>query len=311
MRRYLFRRFIYSIFAIVGVTIIVFGLSRIAGDPRSLLVSEGGYGISADAWEEQGRKLHLDRAVPIQYAYWVWDVLHGNLGNDLSDGVAVTKKIRQKMPATIRLAVVSWVVATAVGIPLGVLSAVKRGTLLDYFARGFAVFGITLPPFYIAIMGILIFAVKLHWVPVAGFGQGLGIPNYVLPVATLSWAAAAGYLRLMRSAMLEVLDTEYVKLARAKGVSNNLVIWRHAVRNSLIVPITVSALLMAHFLTGAVVVEAVFAWPGIGRLAIEAVANNNLNLVVGTTLVFSTFFIVANLLVDVSYVIIDPRIRLS
>ena len=311
MRKFLIRRFFSSIIALIGVTIIVFVLSRQVGDPVALLVSDGGYGLSDEAWQAQRAKLNLDKPVPIQYLLWLGDVLQGDLGHDLSDGYPVTKKIQEKIPNTFRLAAVAWVVATFVGIPLGVLSAVKRGSIIDYLARSFAVLGITLPAFYVAIMGILIFAVKLGWVPVAGSGEGFAWKNYVLPVATHSWGAAAGYTRLTRSAMLEVLDSEFVRLARLKGVSNRMVIWKHALRNSLIVPFTVSALLLAGFITGTVIVEVVFAWPGLGRLAVEAVTNNNLNLVVGTTLMFGLIFIIVNFLVDIGYVFIDPRIRLQ
>lgn len=290
---------------------IVFILSRQVGDPVALLVSDGGYGLSEEAWAAQRAKLNLDKPPPVQYALWLADVVRGDLGRDLSDGYPVTRKIREKIPNTVRLAVAAWVVATLIGIPIGVLSAVKRGTVFDYLARSFAVLGITLPAFYIAIMGILIFAVHLRWFPVAGSGDGFAWRNYVLPVATLSWGAAAGYARLTRSAMLEVLDSEYVKLARLKGVNNRTVILKHALRNSLIVPFTVSALLLANFVTGTVIVEVVFAWPGLGRLAVEAVTNNNLNLVVGTTLMIAVVFIFINFLVDIGYVLIDPRIRLK
>ena len=311
MRKFLVRRFFSSIIALIGVTVIVFVLSRQVGDPVALLVSDGGYGLSDEAWQAQRAKLNLDKPIPIQYILWLADVLQGDLGHDLSDGYPVAKKIKEKIPNTFRLAAVAWIVATLVGIPLGVLSAVKRGSIIDYLARSFAVLGITLPAFYVAIMGILIFAVKLGWVPVAGSGEGFAWRNYVLPVATLSWGAAAGYTRLTRSAMLEVLDSEFVRLARLKGVSNQMVIWKHALRNSLIVPFTVSALLLAGFITGTVIVEVVFAWPGLGRLAVEAVTNNNLNLVVGTTLMFGLIFIIVNFLVDIGYVFIDPRIRLQ
>jgi peptide/nickel transport system permease protein len=311
MRKFLVRRFFSSIIALIGVTVIVFVLSRQVGDPVALLVSDGGYGLSDEAWQAQRAKLNLDKPIPIQYILWLADVLQGDLGHDLSDGYPVVEKIKEKIPNTFRLAAVAWIVATLVGIPLGVLSAVKRGSIIDYLARSFAVLGITLPAFYVAIMGILIFAVKLGWVPVAGSGEGFAWRNYVLPVATLSWGAAAGYTRLTRSAMLEVLDSEFVRLARLKGVSNRMVIWKHALRNSLIVPFTVSALLLAGFITGTVIVEVVFAWPGLGRLAVEAVTNNNLNLVVGTTLMFGLIFIIVNFLVDIGYVFIDPRIRLQ
>ncbi len=317
MRGFILRRILASLIAMFLVTIIVFSLSRLVGDPVAMLVSEGGYGVSESALQIQREKLHLDKPVPLQYLFWIRDVLRGDLGHDLSDGFPVTTKIRQKIAPTIQLGAAAWLIATIVGLFFGVTSAVKRGTWIDYGVRLFANLGITLPAFYVGIMGILIFAVRLEWVPVTVIGTfgsndfGAQLKAMILPVLTLAWGAAAGYMRLMRSAMLEVLDSEYVKLARAKGVDSVTIIWKHALRNSLIVPITVSALLLWNFVTGTVVIEAVFAWPGLGLLAIEAVVNNNLNLVVGTTLIFGMVLITANFVADVLYVLVDPRIRLS
>ena len=317
MQRFILRRIFASLVALFLVTIIVFSLSRLVGDPLAMLVSEGGYGISESALQIQREKLHLDKPVPLQYFFWLTDVLRGDLGHDLSDGFPVTHKIREKIAPTVQLGVSAWILATIFGLSFGMISAVKRGTLLDYAVRLIANLGITLPAFYVGIMAILIFAVNLGWVPVTVIGT-IGsddplatVKAMILPVLTLAWGAAAGYMRLMRSSMLEVLDSEYIKLARAKGVDGSKVIWKHALRNSLIVPITVSALLLWNFVTGTVVVEAVFAWPGLGLLAIEAVVNNNLNLVVGTTLVTGVVLITANFVADVLYVLVDPRIRLS
>ena len=317
MRNFVLRRIFSSLIALFLVTIIIFTLSRVVGDPVAMLISEGGYGISESALNTQREKLHLDKPVPLQYVYWLGDVLQGDLGHDLSDGYPVTTKIRQKIPATVQLGVSAWIIATVFGISFGVISAVKRGTWLDYGVRLFANIGITLPAFYVGILAILLFAVVLNWVPVTVIGT-IGstdpLAQYkamILPVSTLAWGAAAGYMRLMRSAMLEVLDSEYVMLARAKGVNGSTVIWKHALRNSLIIPITVSAVLLWSFVTGTVVVEVVFAWPGLGALALEAVTNNNLNLVVGTTLIFGSVLIAANLIADILYVLVDPRIRLS
>ncbi len=317
MQRFILRRIFASLVALFLVTIIVFSLSRLVGDPLAMLVSEGGYGISESALQIQREKLHLDKPVPLQYFFWLTDVLRGDLGHDLSDGFPVTHKIREKIAPTVQLGVSAWILATISGLTFGMISAVKRGSLLDYAVRLIANLGITLPAFYVGIMAILIFAVALEWVPVTVIGT-IGsedpfaqLKAMILPVVTLAWGAAAGYMRLMRSSMLEVLDSEYIKLARAKGVDGSKVIWKHALRNSLIVPITVSALLLWNFVTGTVVVEAVFAWPGLGLLAIEAVVNNNLNLVVGTTLVTGVVLITANFVADVLYVLVDPRIRLS
>ena len=256
MRGFILRRIFASLIALFLVTIIMFILSRLVGDPLAMLVSEGGYGISESALQVQREKLHLDKPVPLQYAFWLMDVMRGDLGHDLSDGFPVTQKIREKIAPTVQLGVSAWIIATFFGLSFGMLSAVKRGSLLDYAVRLIANLGITLPAFYVAIIAILIFAVRLEWVPVTVIGTiGSNDPldqfkAMILPVLTLAWGAAAGYMRLMRSSMLEVLDSEFIKLARAKGVAGTTIIWKHAFRNSLIVPITVSALLALELRDG-------------------------------------------------------------
>ena len=309
MARYIIRRFFTSLLAIAVATMLVFGLSRFLGDPRYLLLGEAGYGISQEAWEAMGRELHLDDPVPVQFAYWAGNVLKGNLGRDLEDNRKVLPKLRQKFVPTLKLGIAAWILATIVGIPLGVLSAVKRATPSDYLGRGFALIGQAVPTFWIGILAILIFTVKLNWLPAGGMGEGFAIRNFVMPTITLAWLPAAGYLRFTRSAMLEVLDSEFVKLARAKGVGSNLVIWKHAFRNAALVPLTATALVLAGFITGSILVEAVFAWPGIGFYAVQAVQTNNINVLVPIVLIFTVLFIGANFVVDILYLFLDPRIR--
>jgi peptide/nickel transport system permease protein len=213
-----------------------------------------------------------------------------------------------------QLAVVSWLFATLLGVPLGILSAVHRGSFWDYVGRGLAITGQALPQFWIGIMGILLFAVYLGWLPTATKGNPgdslfTQARYFVMPVIVLGWSAAAGYVRITRSAMLEILDSEFIKLARAKGVSSWKVTWKHAFRNALIPPITISGLLLANFLNGAVVVEAVFAWPGLGSLAAQSVFNNDFPLLTGIVLVFAFIFVTASFLSDIAYALADPRIR--
>jgi peptide/nickel transport system permease protein len=196
--------------------------------------------------------------------------------------------------------------AVLVGVPLGVLSAVKRGALLDYVGRTFALFGQALPPFWLGIMLILIFAVQLQWLPTSRRG---GIDHYILPTITLGWVAASGFLRLLRSAMLEVLDSEFVKLARAKGASGASVVWKHAFRNAILAPLTYAGLLLAGFMTGTVVTETVFAWPGLGRLAVQSVYDNDFPLMTGVVLIFAGMYVAVAFIVDVAYAYFDPRIR--
>ena len=295
----------------MGATIIIFAASRVLGDPTVLFLPEEGYGLDAAELEKARQRLHLDKPVPLQYAYWVGDLLQGDLGQDLGDRHPISTKLRDKLPPTLRLGIAGYILATLIGIPLGVLSAVKRGSIWDIAGRTFALLGQSLPAFWIAILAILVFAVWLEWLPAGTQGEGFSLKHYILPTLTLAWLPAAGYLRLMRSAMLEVLDSEYVKLARAKGVNINTVIWKHAFKNAAIAPLTLSGLILAGFITGSVSVEVVFGWPGIARLAVEAVYTNNLTTLSVITLIFTLIYVVSNFAVDLIYGVIDPRIRYS
>ena len=309
MRNYLIRRFLYSIVALVGATLFVFALSRAQGDPRNLLIQEGGYGVTPETWEEIGRQLHLDKPLVVQYLIWLGGVLQGDLGQSVGDRIPVGRQIAERIWPSVSLAAPAWIIAILIGIPLGVVSSIRRGTLVDYLARGFALVGQAAPSFWIALMAIFVFAVYLRWVPVGTRGDGFAIRNYILPVMTLGLGPMAAYLRLTRSAMLNILDSEYIKLARAKGVDSRLVIWKHALRNSLIPPLTVSALVLAGLITHAVVVETVFSWPGIGRLAFEAVSNGDFPVITGSVMCFVSLYIVVNFLTDMLYAVVDPRIR--
>ena len=312
MYKFLLRRLVFSIFTLIGATIIVFTLSRVVGDPRLLYAQEGGYGLSDQAWDDLGVMLGLDKPLVVQYALWVGDVVSGDLGQSLLGRVDVSKLIIQKTPNTLQLGLVSWVIATLIGVPLGVLSAVRRGSFWDYVGRGFALLGQAAPPFWIGIMAILLFAVRLDVLPAGGKGEGIGgLKNFILPAGTLGLAASASYLRLTRSAMLEILDSEFVKLARAKGVGTQMVIWKHAFKNALIPPLTLSALILVGFITGTVVVETVFTWPGLGRLAVTSTNENDFPVMTGVVLVFALMYVIINLITDLTYAIVDPRIRIG
>ncbi len=311
MSRFIARRVGYALIALIGATMLVFGLSRMVGDPRDLYIQEGGYGTSPETRAVLEKQLNLDKPFVLQYGLWLGRVLRGDLGNSVFTRAPVSRQVRESAPRTLKLGLVSWVIATGMGIPLGIAAAVYRGTVWDKLARGFALLGQAAPPFWLGIMGILLFSVKLRWLPAGTEGEGLAIRNFIMPAFTLGWLASAGYMRITRSAMLEVLDSEFVKLARAKGVGRGTVIWKHAFRNALIPPLTISALLLAGFITGAVVIETVFAWPGMGRLAVDAVSNNDYPLMTGAVLVFAVVYLVMNLVTDVAYAYVDPRIRYS
>jgi peptide/nickel transport system permease protein len=307
---FLGRRLVFAAFALIGATLITFVLSRMAGDPRYLYAQEGGYGITPERWESLGVEMGLDKPVIWQYTVWLGNILKGNWQDSLLDRKDVLDKILNRLPATLKIGLASYIFAGVIGIPLGVLSAVKRGSVWDFFGRGFALFGQALPVFWLGIVLILVFSVWLRWLPTGTLGESGNNPKFfILPTITLGWIAAASYLRLVRSAMLEVLDSEFIKLARAKGVSSTSVRWKHGFRNALIAPLTFSSLLLTAFITGAVVTETIFSIPGLGRLAFQAINNNDFPIMVGVVLVFTFMYVSMNFLTDIIYAYIDPRIR--
>ena len=309
MHRFVIRRILYVFVALVAATLFVFLLGRAQGDPRNLLLQEGGYGVTQETWDLVGERLNLDKPLVIQYLIWLGRVLTGDLGESVGDRIPVADQLAVRVLPTISMAAPAWILAIIIGTLLGIVSAIKRGSVVDYLARGFALIGQAAPQFWLALMGILVFAVLLRWVPVATPGEGFAFRNYILPVTVLGLGPTAAYLRLTRSAMLNVLDAEYIKLARAKGVGSNTVIWKHAFRNAVIPSLTLSTLVLAGLITGSIVIESVFAWPGIGRMAFEAVSNGDFPLVTGTVLFFTLFYLVLNFITDLLYVIIDPRIK--
>lgn len=311
MKRFLLRRAILGAMAILGSTIIVFTLTRVGGqDPRYFyLGSTPGYGVTEEQWNAWGEKLGLDKPLIVQYLVWVGGVVKGDLGKSTRTGKPVVSLIRERAGATAQLALGGWLFGTLLGIPLGVMSAIRRGGFLDYAGRGFALIGQATPTFWIALMAILLFSVSLGWLPSGTRGEGFAIRNFILPCIMLGLNPAAAYLRFTRSSMLDVLDSEYIKLARAKGVSNRTVILKHAFKNAALVPLTVSALVLVGFITGTVVTETVFSWPGIGRLAVDSIWNTDYPTLSGLVMLFATAYVGVVLLLDILYAIIDPRIR--
>lgn len=303
MITFLRKRLVASLMAVVLVTVIAFILARLQGDPRVIYTDEN---LSQATYDALGRELGLDR--PIWYQYWVFvsRLVQGDLGVSIHQHRPVFDIVLERLPATLKLAAAGFVFSLIVGVPLGILSAVRRGTAWDIAGRAFAVFGHSLPSFWVGIMAIFIFSVTLGWLP--PFGQG-GIEHYILPAIAFGWAAAGGQMRLVRSAMLETLDSQYIVLARAKGVSYRGVIFKHALSNALLAPLTFAGLTLGGLITGAIIIETVFAWPGLGLLAINAVSSSDYAVLQGV-MVFVTFFYIAiSFLVDVIYGWVDPRIR--
>ena len=315
MTRFLVTRFASSLISVLGATIAIFVLVQFHNDPRLLFVPDSGYGLTQEQYDNLGRRLGFDDPLYLQYLKWIGRTLRGDLGVSLAQQIAVVDIIGGKIGATAQLAVGGWIFAIMLGIPAGVTAAVKRGTFWDYLARGAAIVGQAAPPFVTGLVLIFIFGVWLFNTPVGlpagGRSPDFRFTEYILPCIALGWGAAAGLMRLTRSAMLEVLDSEYVRLARAKGVGWNRVVFKHALRNALIAPVTSALLLFANWLNGALVVEIVFSWPGIGYDALYAAVNgNDLPLLLGTVFVFIIIFLVFATLADVAYTIIDPRVRL-
>ena len=316
MRKFLIRRFIAGVLSLLAATAIVFGLSRAAGDPLLLYAKPGGYGVTPEQEEALKKKLRLDRPLVVQYVLWLTDLARGDFGRTLLAEQLVIKVIGEKVGATVQLGLVSWVLATLMGVPLGVLSATMRGSFGDYLGRAYALLGQSLPTFWLGLMMILIFNVKFDVLPFGTRGTGEAFPlswanirYFVMPSFAIAWGSAAVYLRLTRSAMLEVLDSEFVKLGRAKGVGNTKIIWKHAFRNALIPPLTVSTLIIAGSITGSVVIETVFSWPGLGRLGVQAVQDNDFPILTAVVLFFAAVFVFVNFVTDMLYALIDPRIR--
>lgn len=312
MGRFLTRRLISSIISIFGATIVVFTLSRMAPDPRQLFVPDGGYGMTQEQWERLGDRMGFNKPVVLQYLDWVGGAFRGDFGVSTAQRRAVSSIIADKIGATIQLAIGGWIFAIMVGVPAGVIAAVYRGSIWDYLARGFALIGIGAPAFVTGLLLVLIFAQGFDILPSGTRPPDFDVRFYILPCIALGWPAAAGLMRLVRTSMLDVLDSEFIKLARAKGVRWRTVVFKHALRNSLIVPLTSALLLFANWLNGALVVEIVFSWPGIGFTALfTAVNNNDFPVLLGTVFVFILFYLFFALLADLLYGVIDPRVRLG
>jgi len=298
-------RVLWGVAVALLISVVIFGLSRAAGDPRNIYLDEY---ATPEAWDAWGERMGLNRPLVVQYVVWLGQVVRGDFGQSLYYDVPSIRLVMERLPNTLQLGGAAFLVSILIGIPLGIVSAVSRGSFIDYIARGFALLGQALPVFWIGLMMILIFAAQLQWLPSS---RKEGWDHFIMPAIALGWLPAAGLLRITRGAMLNILDSEYVKLARAKGVSRLRIIWIHAFRNAIIAPLTLAALILAAFLTGTVVVETVFAWPGVGRLAVQSIKNNDFPVLSAIVLLFAGFYIFINLVVDLLYARIDPRIRVS
>ncbi|MBN2074147.1 MAG: ABC transporter permease [Dehalococcoidales bacterium] len=303
MIRFIIIRLLQTLVALVGIAVLIFTMVRVSGDPALMLATATS---TAEDIQQIRVNLGLDKSIPEQFWIFVTDVLRGDLGESLFKKKPVTEMIGAALPNTLRLAIPSFVVAMAGALLLGVLSATRRDSILDNIVKFIAVMGQALPGFWVAIVAVYFFSVKLRLLPTSGVG---GIDHYILPVCTLAFFLLPGMMRLVRSSMLDVLDSEYIKLARIKGLPERTVIWKHALRNALIGPLTVAGVLLAGLITGMVITETVFSWPGIGWIMVEGVMARDFPLVQAITMLVAAVVLGVNLLVDITYAYIDPQIR--
>ncbi|MGE5337919.1 MAG: ABC transporter permease [Gemmatimonadota bacterium] len=312
MLKFLPRRLLQLIPTLFVVSVIIFGLQQLLpGDPALVMAGEE----RDPAVIAQIRKQYrLDQPLPVQYFYWVRGVVHGDLGESMRIKEPVAKLIAEKLPVTVQLAAMAMCFALAIGIPAGILSAVKKGSAWDIGANVFALWGLSTPNFWLGIMLIFLFSVKLGWLPASGFVSpfedfGQSIATTLMPAFVLGNAIAAVLMRHMRSAMLQAIGSDYVRTARAKGMVERVVMLKHALRNALTPVITLGALEFGTLLSGAVLTEQVFSIPGFGKLIVDAVFNRDYAVVQGVVLVTASVYIVLNLLADVLYVLVNPRLR--
>lgn len=305
MQRYIIQRFLQGILLLIMVAAIVFFLGRFTGNPADLMLPED---ATPEDREALIKTLGLDRPYHQQFFIFFANALRGDLGTSIRYREPAVRIFFNRLPNTLKLVPPTMALALVLAIPLGILAALYRGTVIDKLAGGVAVFGIATPNFWLGIVLIYIFSVHLGWLPSARMG---GFAHYILPTITLGTFLVAGFMRLIRSSMLEVLDSEFVKLARLKGLSEFVVVLKHCLRNALIPVLTLFGVFLATLITGAIVTETVFAWPGVGRLTFEAVLFRDYPLLQAVVILDAVFVLLVTLVVDILYAYIDPRIRYS
>lgn len=302
MGTFLLKRLYHSFVVIFGITLIIFVITHMIGDPVNLLLPPE---ASQSEREILRSHLGLDQPLPIQYAVFLRDAIRGNFGISFRHGRPALGLVIEHLPATLELTVAAMLISIFLAIPIGILSSIKPGSFMDRLGMTFALFGQSAPVFWVGVMFILLFGVKLQWFPVSGRG---GIENLIMPAMTLGLFSMAAITRLTRSSMLDVLDKEYIRTARIKGLPEVVVVFKHALKNALIPIVTIVALQFGMMLSGAVITETIFAWPGVGRLAVNAIYNRDYPVVQASVFITSVFFILINLIVDLIYTYIDPRI---
>lgn len=314
MARFVLRRALQSAVVLIGVTLVVFLLLQLVpGDPVRVAL---GTRFDQQTYDALRERAGLDQPLPVQYASYLGHALTGDLGVSFRTGQPVSQIVLERLPATLSLAVTAVLFALLVAFPLGIVAAVRSGSAVDHAARVFSQFGVSVPDFWMGIMGILLFAGVLGWLPPSGYvalteDPGRWATHVALPAVTVGLVTASILTRFIRSSVLEVLSADYVRTAEAKGLRNRIVIVRHVLRNALIPVVTVVAVQLASLLGGVIVIEVLFAWPGIGRLTFDAVQARDYPVLQGAVLLVAALFLLVNLLVDILYARLDPRITVK
>ena len=305
MQRYIVRRVGEAVLALFALSIIIFLMVRLTGDPALLMLPPD---AGADALVDIRHSMGLDKPLVTQYGLFIRDYAKGSFGDSLRSKTPVSELIKDRLPNSLKLVGAAAVIVLLISIPLGVLSAVYKGTWIDTLATGFAVLGQAIPVFWLGILMIQLFTVKLGWLPSSGMG---GLDHYIMPAFALGFFTVAAIQRLLRSSMLESMDSEYIKLARIKGLTEFKVVWKHALRNSMISVITLGGIYIAILITLGILVEVVFAWPGMGRLMFQGIVFRDFPVVQAVVLISAAIVIFSSLVVDIAYAYLDPRIRLQ
>lgn len=304
MLSYVLKRILHSVYVILIISLIIFIAVRLTGDPVAVMFGDGA--PSQEAIQNIRHSLGLDQPLYIQYFIFIKGVFTLNLGTSFRTGQPVTAMIFERMGATTTLALAGIAIALLIAVPIGIISAIKRNSIWDFSGRVFSLLGISFPNFWLGIMLIIIFSVNLHWFPASGYNG----PQYVfLPAFTLGLVLSGTLARLVRSSMLEVLNGQFVATARSKGTPEWLVIFRHVLRNALIPIVTFLGIQFGSLLGGTVIIEEVFSWPGVGQMIISAISQRDFPVIQGGVIVLAMIMVIVNLIVDISYSFIDPRIK--
>ena len=302
MLQYLFKRLWHTVYVIIGISVISFFFIHLSGDPVMLMLPAD---ASNQEIEDLRQQLGFNDPIYVQYLRFAWQALRGEFGQSLYYKIPAMQLILERLPASLELAVAAMLIALVVAVPIGIISAVRRGSLLDMGSMFGALFGLSMPHFWLGIMLIMIFSVKLGWLPTSGRGT---LAHLIMPSVALGLSLMAMFARLTRSVMLEVLSLDYIRTARSKGLKEWIVVSKHAFKNALIPLVTVAGMQFGFLLGGTVIIETVFAWPGVGRLVVQAIFNRDYPLVQAVVLVLAVIFIAVNFIVDMLYMYLDPQI---